>query len=100
MPIVVKRPKALADLAKVWDYIADDSEELADAFIAAIDAKFRTLSQHPAMGRRRDELAPGLRSFPVGRYLVFYLPLSDGVEIVRVLHGSRDIETVFAEDEA
>jgi toxin ParE1/3/4 len=51
------------------------------------------------MGRRRDELAPGLRSFPAGRYVIFYLPLTDGVDIVRVLHGSRDIETVFAADE-
>lgn len=99
MPIVLKRPKALGDLADIWDYIADDSEERADAIVAAIDAKFRTLSQHLAMGRRRDELAPGLRSFPAGRYVIFYLPLTDGVDIVRVLHGSRDIETVFAEDE-
>lgn len=41
MPIVVKRPKALGDLAQIWDYIADDSEERADAFIATIDAKFQ-----------------------------------------------------------
>ena len=59
MPIIVKRPKALSELAQIWDYIADDSEERADAFIATIDARFQTLSQHPAMGRRREELAPG-----------------------------------------
>jgi toxin ParE1/3/4 len=99
MPIIVKRPKALADLAQIWDYIADHSEERADAFIAAIDAKFQTLSQHPAMGRRREELAPGLRSFAMGRYLIFYMPMTNGVDIVRVLHGFRDIETVFAKDE-
>ena len=98
MPIIVKRPKALSDLAQIWDYIADDSEERADAFIATIDAKFQTLSQHPAMGRRREELAPGLRSFPVGRYLIFYVALTNGVDIVRVLHGSRDIATLFQDD--
>jgi toxin ParE1/3/4 len=47
------------------------------------------------IGRSRDELAPGMRSFPVGRYVVFYLPLDDGIDVVRVLHGARDIETVF-----
>ncbi len=66
MPIIVKRPKALSDLAQIWDYSADDSPERADAFLATIDARFQTLSQHPAMGRRGDELAPELRSFPRG----------------------------------
>jgi toxin ParE1/3/4 len=99
MPIIVKRPRAISDLAQIWDYIADDSEKRADAFLAMVDGKFQTLSQHPAIGRRREELAPGLRSFPVGRYVIFYLPLPNGVDIVRVLHGARDIETVFAEDD-
>jgi len=44
MPIIVKRPKALGDLVQIWDYIADDSVERADAFITTIDAKFQTLS--------------------------------------------------------
>ncbi len=99
MPVIVKRPKALSDLAQIWDYIADDSEERADAFIATIDAKFQTLSQHPAMGRRREELAPALRSFPVGRHLIFYVALTNGVDIVRVLHGSRDIAILFQDDD-
>ena len=46
----------------------------------------------------RDELAPGIRSFPFGRYLVFYLPISDGIDVVRVLHGARDVDKVFGED--
>ena len=51
------------------------------------------------MGRVRSELAPELRSFPVGRYVVFYLPCPDGIDIVRVLHGARDIETVLQSEE-
>ena len=47
------------------------------------------------MGRARDELAPGLRSFPIGRYVIFYEPLPDGVAIARVLHGARDIDAGF-----
>jgi toxin ParE1/3/4 len=47
------------------------------------------------MGRERNELVPGLRSFPIGRYMIFYEPLPDGVVIVRVLHGARDIDTQF-----
>jgi toxin ParE1/3/4 len=42
------------------------------------------------MGRARPELSAGLRSWPVGRYLVFYEPREDGINDVRVLHGARD----------
>jgi toxin ParE1/3/4 len=64
-----------------------------------IDRKLQALSRRPAMGRVRSELAPELRSFPVGRYVVFYLPCPDGIDIVRVLHGARDIETVLQSEE-
>jgi toxin ParE1/3/4 len=47
------------------------------------------------MGRNRDELYPGLKSFPVGKYIIFYLPISGGLEIVRILHGMRDIDIFF-----
>jgi len=50
------------------------------------------LAANPLAGRTRDDLAPKIRSFPVGNYIIFYLPLSDGVEVVRVLHGRQDID--------
>ena len=99
MPVVIKRPRAKIDLIEIWDYIADDSEVRADAFIDRIDQKFRTLAQRPLIGRLRDELAVGLRSFPVGRYVIFYRPLSNGVEIVRVLHSARDLNADFFAEE-
>jgi len=99
MPIIIKRPRVLSDLAEIWDYIADDSEARADAFVATIDAKFQTLAKQPGIGRMRDELATGLRSLPIGRYVIFYLSLADGIEIIRVLHGARDIDTIFHYDD-
>jgi len=47
------------------------------------------------MGRSRDELAPGVRSLPFGRYIVFFEPVPDGIDVIRVLHGSRDIDASF-----
>jgi toxin ParE1/3/4 len=47
------------------------------------------------MGRERKDLAPGLRSFPVTKYLIFYYCTEDIIEIVRVIHGARDIEAFF-----
>jgi toxin ParE1/3/4 len=99
MPRIVVRPRASVDLAEIWAFIAEDSIKHADKFAALIDNHFQGLARRPQMGRSRSELAPDLRSFPVGQYVIFYLPLPKGVEIVRVLHGARDIESIVREDD-
>ena len=100
MAVIVLQPRAKADLSDIWQFIAEDSDDQADAFIDLIDQKFELLAQQSGLGRRREELAEGLRSFPVGRYIIFYLAIPGGVQIVRVLHGARDIEVAFTEPEA
>ena len=95
MPRVVRRPLAETDILEIWDYIAGDSLAAADRWVERLDEQFGLLAAQPKMGRPRDELAPGVRSFPVDRYTVFYVPLDDGIDVVRVLHGARDIDAVF-----
>ena len=95
---LVVRPRALTDLAEIWAYIAEDSPERADAFADLLTTKFEALARRPGMGRLRPELAEDIRSFTVGRYVIFYFAISRRVEIVRVLHGSRDIEAIFEEE--
>jgi len=95
MPRVTRRPLAEADLLEIWDYIAADSLAAADRWVDRLDEQFRMLAAQPMMGRAREELAPGVRSFSFGRYVVFYMPLHDGIDVVRVLHGARDIDSVF-----
>lgn len=51
------------------------------------------------LGERRDDLRPGLRSSTVGSYVVFYFPLADGVEVVAIIHGARDVESLFRRGE-
>jgi toxin ParE1/3/4 len=53
------------------------------------------LSQFPDMGRQREDLSTGLRSFSIKPYIIFYTKITDGIEIVRVLHQSRDVEIQF-----
>lgn len=53
------------------------------------------MAQFPKMGFNRDELHLGLRSLPVGKYLIFYLPSEGGIEVVRVLPGMMDIDAFF-----
>ena len=95
MPVIVKRPKAKTDLVEIWDYIADDSETRADAFIETIDKKFQALVDEPYLGIARDEIEVDLRSFPVGRFVIFYRKLTEGIEIILVLHGARDLNIIF-----
>jgi toxin ParE1/3/4 len=99
MPSVVIRPKALADLADIWAYIAEDSIRHADAFAARINREFRMLARRSELGRDRPELLANLRSFPVGNYVIFYLPRPRGIQVIRVLHGARDLKPLFEEDE-
>ena len=98
MPSILLRPRASEDLAAIWAYIAQDSEAHADAFVAAIDRKFKILAATPQIGRAREELGKDIRSFPLGRYVIFYRPQPQALEIVRVLHSARDVPAVFAED--
>ena len=88
-------PAARSDLDEIWFYIAQDNPDAADKFIRAPVSRFPKLAAMPELGRRRKELASRLRSFPVGRYIIFYRPLENGIEIVRVLHGARDLPPLF-----
>lgn len=85
------------DLTDIWLYVAQQrSIRTADRLTARVIGKFPSLALHPGMGRRREELGVGIRSFPVGNYVIFYKPTEDGISILRVLHGARDIENAFA----
>ena len=95
MARVLKRPLAEGDLDDIWWYIAQDNPDAADRFLTKIDEQCHALAQFPQVGINRDVLMPSLRSFPVGNYLIFYLPTDDGIEVVRVLSGMRDIEALF-----
>ncbi|WP_295390523.1 type II toxin-antitoxin system RelE/ParE family toxin [uncultured Thiodictyon sp.] len=91
----MKRPEAENDLVELWWLIAQDSPQNADRFLDRIEEKCIALADFPNMGVSRNDLQPGLRSHPVGNYLIFYFPRDDGIDIVRVLRGSRDFDKLF-----
>jgi toxin ParE1/3/4 len=96
----LRTPEADSDLDEIWYYIAtkSDSLETADRLINSITDRFFLLANHPNIGRARDEdLRPGLRSFPVGRYVIIYRIHEGDVLILRVLNGSRDIGALFGD---
>lgn len=73
---------------------------VADSTLANIESKFRLLAQFPISGRMRDELFAGFRSYSAGDFVIFYRILETTVEVVRVLHGRRDIDVIFNESES
>lgn len=87
-----KSPQTETDLTSIYNFIADDSVRAADTWLERIEGTFDMLAEMPQGGRARDDLLPGLRSFPVGSYLIFYTPLPDGIEVIRVMHGRQDID--------
>jgi toxin ParE1/3/4 len=88
-------PRAQNDLDEIWAYIAEDSPPAADRLIETFHEKFFLLASQPLMGERRPQLAPDLRSFGVGNYVVFYRQMGRGIEVVRVIHAARDMGSVF-----
>jgi toxin ParE1/3/4 len=89
---------ARTDLQGILAYIAADSPTAATRMLARFERQARILADNPGIGRPREDLRPALRSFAVGSYLLFYRAVADGIEIVRVLHGRRDIGAVFADE--
>lgn len=87
--------KALQDLEEIHDFIASESPAAALKLINLLEKKCKSLAKSPLMGRTRTELAPRLRSLPFGHYIIFYRPFLEGIEVIRVLHGAREIWPLF-----
>ena len=88
--------EAEADLDAIWLYIANDSPINADRFLERLVTTLTTtLSTLPLAGRTREEFEAGLRSFPVESYIAFYRVRNNTVEIVRIIHGARDLGAIF-----
>ena len=92
-------PAAAADVAEIAAYIAADNKKAAAALVARLRKLVTALARSPGIGRSRPELQPELRSHPLGSYIVFYRSVRGGIEVVRVLHGMRDIDQVFTAGE-
>ncbi len=91
MPRILRTRVSRLDYDEIWNYIALRDIDAADRLIDHFDAALNVLASSPEAGRRVQEFAPHLRSFPVSNYLIFYRPIDDGIQLIRVVHGARDI---------
>jgi len=100
---ITRRPLARRDVLEAAKYIAMENAGAALRFIDAVRLTEELLLKTPGIGAARDFARPeltGMRSHSVQdfrKYLIFYIPRDSGIEIVRVLHGARDLSALFGE---
>jgi toxin ParE1/3/4 len=101
VPKIKRTPKAKQDLRDHVLYLAQISPDVADRFIDNSEATFEQLAQMPRLGKlqtfKPPELAGTRRWFIVGfeNYLIFYRPIKGGIEILRVLYGTQNIDAIM-----
>jgi len=88
---IVRSTRAEDDLIAIWLHVGSDSEAAADRLLDRIEARWQQLATYPYSGAPRDDIAPGIRHLIVGEYLILYRVGEDAIEILRVLHGRRNI---------
>ena len=89
MARVLQTRQAREDALDIWEYVAQRNTGAATRLLRAFDRAVRQLSESPEIGARQDQHRAGLRSFPVGKYVIFYEPIPEGVRVIRILHGAR-----------
>ncbi len=97
-PRVLKKPQVERDLVEHFSYIARDKVEPAERFLQVAEEIFWLLASHPHVGQPWKSSLPQLAGVRVlsmpkayRNYLIFYRPIDQGVEILTVIHGSRDL---------
>ena len=101
---VVKRPIVIHDLITLATYIADNNIDVSDNFLIAAENTFQQLGNFPKLGKSCQFSHPELVDMRqkaikgFNKYLIFYQLIPDGVEIIRVIHGARDIENILESD--
>ena len=92
----VLTPSAKRDVNDIWDYIANDNIEAADRVLNALESAMVKLAKNPGAGHWREELADKRHRFLlVYSYLIVYRQEAKPLQVVRVLHAARDVQSVL-----
>ena len=94
LKLIISR-QAIEDLINIWSHIALDNPDAADAFTDKLYTSCKNLTVMPEMGRPRGELLPGLRSLTHKGYIIFYRSGNQKIEIIRILNGCMDVDSIF-----
>jgi toxin ParE1/3/4 len=95
MARVIRSEQAQQDLEGILDYLDAQGTDAADRFAVKFDQACDLYAEHPEIGASVTEYAANLRHFIVWNYAIFYRPMADGIELIRIIHGARDIPKLF-----
>lgn len=99
MPRVTRAAQADNDIADLLVYLSRQSPAAAARFRAALGSVSRSLARSSRLGRPRPDIGPTLRSHPfLNTYIIYYRIIPNGIEIARVFHGARDVDTSMFDD--
>ena len=99
MAAVTFSPRSRLDLIDIGDSIAKDSRANARHFVGKLRKQCKQIGNAPLGYVGREDLSPGLRMAPLGRYVVFFRVIDGTVRIERVLHGARNLPEVLESDQ-
>jgi toxin ParE1/3/4 len=88
-------PKAKDDLTSIAIYIATDNPQRAYSFVDEIEQRCQLIAKFPKAARRVNSIAGVVRVVSFKRYLVFYQDSHDAIDVLRVLHSARDIDSIL-----
>jgi toxin ParE1/3/4 len=95
MAEIRRTPQAEADLETILEDLQRNNPASAERYTTAFYDKGQMLARFPEIGRSRPEIAPNLRSTLVHPYVIFYRFEDDLVQILRILHGKRDLRSIM-----
>ena len=101
IPRILRSPDAGRDIVEIGSFIAEDSIEFADLFLEAVETTLLALAKMPRAGATRTFRNPQFVDVRIWRvkdfekYLIFYRALDEGIQVLRVVHGARDLEDLF-----
>jgi len=90
--------QAVRDLDEICNYLAQDNPKAASMLFDAIRKKCKLIASFPKMGKNYHKLRSNLRGFLVDDYIIFYYPRQEGIYVVRVVSGYRDLEYLFDDE--
>jgi toxin ParE1/3/4 len=95
MAVIRRTAAARLDYLQIFLHIGEQDITAAEKLLRTFDEKLRMLADMPGMGPARPDLGKSLRTYPVGKYLLIYRSVTDGIELVRAVHGSRNLRRLL-----
>lgn len=102
--MIRRRPRAISAIIEVAEYIGQNNPDAAERFMDAVEDALQLIEAVPGVGHPYRSEHPKLQDVRVGHvkgfpnHLIFYRPIPEGIEVIHVLHGARDIKSVLTRE--